>query len=1502
MKPSSLAYVSLLSIALIAVALVLLPSSSKAAKANLNEASVQAATSAPDLTWISGGHAGGVGKAALSPDGQILATADYAEVYLWRYSDGQLLGTIGMAGVDTVNCIKFTPDGQYVVAGGSWIPGYPGNPSTLRVWRVSDRSLVRQFDLHSSVGSFALSADGHFIVAGHGYESVLVLDFNTGATLQTLGPFAYTAVAISPDGSMAAATGADHFGDPPSVNVWRRSDGTLITKLTGLSFISNSIAFSPDGQYLAAGDWGGNGTHGKVIVWQANGENFTPIQSLTTQLTSSIYSLAFSPDSQTIAAGGVDDELWLWHLPDGSLTQSISVNFNNAIWNIIFSDNNTIFVGGAKNVSDILRASDGAWLREIGGNREFVTAVAFSPDGKYFAADNGSVGGGGNFWVQMFQSDTGEGVRAFPIHEDIINSVAFSPDGQLLASASGSQPPDTRDTRIFIARVSNGLQQLVLPGHAGGTTSIAFSPDSQLLASGGRDNVLALWRVSDGAVLRYVRGHSNWVQSVAFSPDGQTIASGGDSTVKLWNVSDLSLIRTIPGNGYPVGSISFSPDGQTLALTTYSAIQLWRVSDGTLLRTMYVEAGVTNLGNVVFSRDGSVVMVADGSYPPTIWFWRVSDGAVLQTYKQETGWVQPPVLAVSPDNTQLGIGRYDSIVEMARFSISNASSYTPNYEGNDEATDCNSISGWAWDSNQPDGIVNVDIYDGQTFLATIPANNFRQDLYVAGKGSGYHGFSYTIPASFKNGTPHNFGVRVSGTSTELVNSPRSVTCGSPPPPPPSSNSGTWTTAPPMPTARQGFAVGVINGKLYAVGGDSTIGPGYGGVTPNPLNTLEVYDPATNAWSTLAPMPTARFGLTAGVINGKLYAVGGFNSGYLRTLEAYDPATNTWSTLAPMPAARYEMAAEVIDGNLYVAGGYDPAGNSNTLQVYDPATNFWSTWSPMPLGRYRLAATVISGKLYAVAGSPFSTNSSSLQAFDPSTNTWAVMADLSMGLDSLAAGAINGKLYTVGGTSSTGPTNAVNVYNPTTSAWSSVVAMPTARKLLAAGVINGKLYALGGINSNKVVLNTMEVLTPAQSISGHVTNSSSHSGLAGVTLTISGGTQATVTTDQNGYYSFTNLPAGANYGITPTMSGYTFTPQNPVVRGLSTDEVMNFQASTAPTAAPASISGRVINADGTSLAGVTIMLNAARMAITDANGQYSFDNLEAGGFYTVTPRFVNYSFNPQSRAFSLVSGRTDAVFTAAPDSTQTENPLDTSEYFVREQYLDFLGREPDEGGFNYWSTRINECAGDADCVRQRRIDVSAAYFFSQEFQDTGSFVYRLYKAGLSRRLSYAEFNSDRGQVLAGTDMYARRVAFADSFVERPEFIQKYNNATTAEGFVDALLRNIEQVSSVDLSARRDSLIAKYNSGQNIAESRSLALREAIDDAAFKSAENNRSFVLMQYYGYLRRDVDEGGYQFWLDVLSNRVAGNYRSMVCAFITSTEYQRRFSSVATHSNSECR
>jgi hypothetical protein len=351
-----------------------------------------------------------------------------------------------------------------------------------------------------------------------------------------------------------------------------------------------------------------------------------------------------------------------------------------------------------------------------------------------------------------------------------------------------------------------------------------------------------------------------------------------------------------------------------------------------------------------------------------------------------------------------------------------------------------------------------------------------------------------------------------------------------------------------------------------------------------------------------------------------------------------------------------------------------------------------------------------------------------------------------------------------------------------------------------------------------------------------------------------------------------------------------------------DQPVAYFSLTAPTAANGVINGRVATAAGVPVVGaiVTLAGSQTRKTITDANGNYHFNDVEANGFYTVTPTRANFNFSPANRSFNQLSERTEATFTALAIS-ETANPLDTPEYFVRQQYLDLLGREPDEGGFNYWSDQLLGCGNDAACQNARRRDVAAAFFIEAEFQRTGSYLYGLYKGALGRQPLYQEFARDRQQVVDGPNLEETKQLFAESFVGRTEFVSRYQNSMTAESFVEALLANVRQASGIDLSSERGAIIDRYNSGTNLAQSRSRALRAVSENTQLRQAEYNAAFVLTEYFGYLRRDPDAGGYAFWLDVLSHQEAGNYGGMVCAFTTSAEYQQRFSAIVSRSNRDC-
>lgn len=242
-------------------------------------------------------------------------------------------------------------------------------------------------------------------------------------------------------------------------------------------------------------------------------------------------------------------------------------------------------------------------------------------------------------------------------------------------------------------------------------------------------------------------------------------------------------------------------------------------------------------------------------------------------------------------------------------------------------------------------------------------------------------------------------------------------------------------------------------------------------------------------------------------------------------------------------------------------------------------------------------------------------------------------------------------------------------------------------------------------------------------------------------------------------------------------------------------------------------------------------------------------------------------------------------------------IDDTDFFVNQNYVDFLNRFPDQGGFDYWVSTFAQCGTNQACLGDRRVRVSAAFFIEQEFQDTGSFVYRLYQATLGRHPTYKEFMPDRRLVIGGVSLEAKKAAFAEAWVNRPAFQALYPNSLTNDQFVDAVLLTMKNGDGVDLSSQRGTYISALNGGAT----RGQVARQISENQTFANAEYNPAFVLMQYFGYLRRDAEQGGYDFWLNVLNNQEPNNYLGMVCSFVTSAEFQLRFGSSVTRTNAEC-
>jgi hypothetical protein len=291
------------------------------------------------------------------------------------------------------------------------------------------------------------------------------------------------------------------------------------------------------------------------------------------------------------------------------------------------------------------------------------------------------------------------------------------------------------------------------------------------------------------------------------------------------------------------------------------------------------------------------------------------------------------------------------------------------------------------------------------------------------------------------------------------------------------------------------------------------------------------------------------------------------------------------------------------------------------------------------------------------------------------------------------------------------------------------------------------------------------------------------------------------------------------------------------------------------------------------------------------------------------------------AFAQPSDSSATVTIIEDETTDSITPDDTED-FVRQHYHDFLNREPDPAGLAFWMDNINKCQDLTrrppnlslnQCIEVFRVDTSAAFFLSIEFQNTGYFVERIYKTAFGDinppsipvSVSFTNFIRDsqdiRGNVIVGQGNWQPQLdnnksAFALAFVQRSAFLARYPALTNATAFVNTLNDNVGKVLN---DAERSALIVELSPNPSDPALRASVLRKVADNALFQQQETNRAFVLMQYFGYLRRNPDAApeaslnfdGYNFWLNKL-NSFNGDYRAaeMVKAFMNSAEYRKRF------------
>lgn len=294
----------------------------------------------------------------------------------------------------------------------------------------------------------------------------------------------------------------------------------------------------------------------------------------------------------------------------------------------------------------------------------------------------------------------------------------------------------------------------------------------------------------------------------------------------------------------------------------------------------------------------------------------------------------------------------------------------------------------------------------------------------------------------------------------------------------------WTTKLSMPTARRGLGAAVVDGKIYVLGGYKE-GSGL-------LGTNEEYDPSTNTWTTKSPMPTPRESFGIAVWQNKIYVIGGgiIDGIFYKAVsvnEVYNPSNDSWETKTPMPTARWKLTAQAVNDEIYLISGVNPYTGTwlDKNEVYSPASDSWTTKAPIPTPVRSPCSVVLDYELFVLGGLSPDGNLSLNQVYDPMSNTWSYRKAMPEGVagaaSSVPSTSITKGIFVIGGDTKGSEdqrdfTNHNKVYYQDTDNWTYGTSMPTVRCFLAAATVENKTYAIGGFSGDGLMLTTNEEYT------------------------------------------------------------------------------------------------------------------------------------------------------------------------------------------------------------------------------------------------------------------------------------------------------------------------------------------------------------------------------------------------------------------------------------------